>query len=209
MNEPYLYAGRPHLPPPIMQLRVRKEVSTKDAVNARLFEQWQTDAPYLELDRADLSGAKILNDMQPINARAGFAGYTASFNAPLVKTTTDLSGAKDILDFRSINTRTERTENYYQSQPFVATADQFANNPYFDRYDPSFDPRNAVRELRSVVFEDKAGERGMAETRRMLDRTFTTRWLPEGYTETNQMNSLLSYELLRPQFNNMTKSYRN
>jgi hypothetical protein len=208
MNEPYLYAGRTRIPPPSMQLRVRKEVTTKDAVNARLFEQWQTDAPSLELDRADLSGAKILNDMQPINARAGFSGYTASFNAPLVKTATDLSGAKEILDFRSINTRTERTENYYQSQPFVPTADQFAENPYFDRYDPSFDPRNAVRELRSVVFEEKAGERGMSETRRMLDRTFTTRWLPDGYTETTKMNSLLSYELLRPQFNNMTRSYR-
>jgi hypothetical protein len=209
MNEPYLYAGTPHLPPPNYQLRMRKEASTKDAMNARLFEQWQTDAPYLEMDRADLKGAKILNDMQPINARAGFAGYTASFNAPLIKTTTDLSGAKELLDFRSINTRKERTENYYQSQPFVPTADQFAENPYFDRYDPSFDPRNAVRELRSAVFEDKASERGVAQARAMLNRTFTARWLPEDYAEKEQMNSLLSYELLRPQFNNMTKTYRN
>jgi hypothetical protein len=208
MNEPYLYAGNPHLPPPALQLRMRKEVSTKDAMNARLFEQWQTDAPYLEMDRADLSGARILNDMQPINARAGFAGYTASFNAPLVKTTTDLSGAKELLDFRSINTRAQRTENYYQSQPFVPTSDQFSENPYFDRYDPSFDPRNAVRELRSVVFEDKAGERGMAESRAMMSRTFSARWLPEDYAEKTQMNSLLSYEVLRPQFNNMTKTYR-
>ncbi len=209
MNEPYLYAGKPHLPPPKMQLRMRKEVSTKDAMNARLFEQWQTDAPYLEMDRADLSGARILNDMQPINARAGFAGYTASFNAPLVKTTSDLSGAKEILDFRSINTRTERTENYYQSQPFVATSDQLSQNPYFDRYDPSFDPRNAVRELRSVVHEDKAGERGIVETRLMLERTFTSRWIPDGFVENNQMNSLLSYEMLRPQFNDMGRTYRN
>jgi|688.fasta_scaffold390496_2 hypothetical protein len=208
MNEPYLYAGKPHLPPPSMQLRVRKEVSTKDAMNARLFEQWQTDAPYLEMDRADLSGAKILNDMQPINARAGFSGYTASFNAPLIKTTTDLSGAKELLDFRSINTRTERTENYYQSQPFVPTSDQLSQNPYFDRYDPAFDPRNAVRELRSVVHEDKAGERGITETRLMLERTFTSRWLPEGFVENTQMNSLLSYELLRPRFNDMSRTYR-
>jgi hypothetical protein len=208
MNEPFLYAGRPHLPPPQLQLRMRKEVSTKDAMNARLFEQWQTDAPYLEMDRADLSGAKILNDMQPINARAGFAGYTASFNAPLIKTTTDLSGAKELLDFRAINTRTEKTENYYQSQPFVPMGDQLSQNPYFDRYDPSFDPRNAVRELRSVVFEDKAGERGLAETRRMVERTFTSRWLPEGYVEKTQMNSLLSYELLRPTLNNMNQVYR-
>jgi hypothetical protein len=81
-------------------------------------------------------------------------------------------------------------------------------NPYFDRYDPTFDPRNAVRELRSVVYEDKEAERGIAETRRMLARGFTSRWIPEGYAEVNKMNSLLSYELLRPKSDDVTKNYR-
>jgi hypothetical protein len=171
MNEPILYAGMPRLPPAVMQLRSRKEVSTRDAVNARLFEEWQTDAPSLINNRMDLSGAKVLLDMNPIPSRT-------------------------------------TVETYRQSQPFVANGPQLGMNPYFDRYDPTFDPRNAVRELRSAVYEDKGGERGIQETRHILERGFTSRWLPEGYSEVNQMTSLLSYETLRPQLNNMNSTYR-
>lgn len=163
MNEPFLYAGPPRIPPPSMQLRARKETSTRDTVNARFFEQWQTDPPQL--------ATTTHHDMNPINTRS-----TAT--------------------------------NYRQSQGFVANGPQLGMNPYFDRYDPTFDPRNAVRELRSVVYEDKEAERGIAETRRMLARGFTSRWIPEGYAEVNKMNSLLSYELLRPKSDDVTKNYR-
>jgi hypothetical protein len=81
-------------------------------------------------------------------------------------------------------------------------------NPYFDRYDPVADPRNAVRELRNAVYEDKSGERGVIETRRILERGFTSRWLPEGFVQANNMDSLLSYEILRPKTDDITKSYR-
>jgi hypothetical protein len=174
MNEPFLYAGLGapvRIPPPSMQIRTRKEASTKDTVNARFFEQWQTDAPHLTSDRADLSGAKVLMDMNPISSR----------NATL---------------------------DYRQSQPFVANGPQLGMNPYFDRYDPVADPRNAVRELRNAVYEDKSGERGVIETRRILERGFTSRWLPEGFVQANNMDSLLSYEILRPKTDDITKSYR-
>ena len=168
MNEPFLYAGEPRIPPPSMQLRARKETSTRDTVNARFFEQWQTDGPSLTHDRHDEKGARVLLDMNPINSRT------------------------------TVN-------DYRQSQPFIANGPQMGMNPYFDRYDPANDPRNAVRELRSVVHEDKGGDK---ETKRILERGFTSRWIPEGYVESNNMNSLLSYELLRPRTDDITKDYR-
>lgn len=171
MNEPILYAGLPRLPPASMQLRSRKETATRDTINARLFEEWQTDAPSLQQNRPDLSGAKIILDMNPIPTRTS-------------------------------------VETYRQSQPFLANGPQLGMNPYFDRYDPTFDPRNAVRELRSAVYEDKGGERGMDEARHLLQRGYTSRWVPEGYVESNNMDTLQSFESLRPKMNNMTSSYR-
>lgn len=172
MNEPFLYAGVPHIPPPIMQLRVRKEVSTRDAVNARYFEKWQTDPPVVPYrDRPDLSGTRVMLDMNPINTRGS-------------------------------------PNDYRQSQPYVPNGPQLAQNPYFDRYDPQFDPRNAIRELRSAVYEDKGAERAVLESKRILDRGYTSRWVPEGYATTNMMDSLLSYEQLRPRTDDIRKDYR-
>jgi hypothetical protein len=172
MNEPILYAGVPHIPPPIMQLRVRKEVSTRDAVNARQFEKWQTDPPAVPYrDRPDLSGTRIVLDMNPINTRGS-------------------------------------STDYRQSQPYIPSAPQLGQNPYFDRYDPQFDPRNAIRELRSAVYEDKSSERAVLESKRIMDRGYTSRWVPEGYAETTMMNSLLSYEQLRPRSDDIRKNYR-
>jgi hypothetical protein len=162
MNEPILYAGNPRIPPPSMQLRSRKEASSRDAVNARMFEEWQTDAPQTR---------EKIQDMNPIN------------------------------------TRTSGTD-YRQSQPYIPSAPQMGQNPFFDRYDPSFDPRNAIRELRSAVYENKTGERGIEETKRILERGFVSRWLPEGYVEQNHMDTLMSYEKIRPQMDNITKTYR-
>ena len=173
MDRQSLYAGVPHIPPPIMQLRVRKEVSTRDAVNARFFEKWQTDPPLVPYkERPDLSGTRVVLDMNPINTRGS-------------------------------------STDYRQSQPFVPSGPQLGQNPYFDRYDPQFDPRNAIRELRSAVYEDKASERAVLESKRMLDRGYTSRWLPEGYASANMMDSLLSYEQLRPQSDDIRKNYRN
>jgi hypothetical protein len=154
-----------------MQIRTRKEASTKDTVNARFFEQWQTDAPSMMNGRPDLSGAKVLLDMNPISSR-------------------------------------NSTLDYRQSQPFVANGPQMGMNPYFDRYDPVADPRNAIRELRNAVYEDKSGERGATETRRILERGYTSRWVPEGFVKENNMDSLLSYEILRPKTDDITKNYR-
>ena len=229
MNEPFLYAGQPRIPPPSMQLRSRKEGSTRDTVNARFFEQWQSDGKQLVVNYYDARinelGERLkhttMTDAQKAAAKkesidlSGAKAANAPYESwqrqlggdPSVITGTKLNDTMALLDMNPINTRTT-SNDYRQSQPFVANGPQMGLNPYFDRYDPTFDPRNAIRELRSAVYEDRQDERGIDETRRILDRGFTSRWLPEGYAEVNNMNSLQSYEMLLPRRDDISKNYR-
>lgn len=157
-----------------MNVRSRREINTRDAANIRQFEHWQTDAPYLQMDRPDLSGARILSDMNPTNSRK-------------------LDG-----------------QQYLQNRPMKAGQDSFNNNPYFQGYAPEYDSRNAVRELRSVVYEDRF-DRGVRESKQLLGRTFSTQWLEPTYVADNNLNTLNSleaYEQLKPQMDDIEKSFR-
>jgi hypothetical protein len=80
-------------------------------------------------------------------------------------------------------------------------------NPYFDQYAPSFDPRNVARELRASVKEDKM-DRGIAESQRILARGFSSRYVPEGYAQQQQFDSLQAYESLKPKIDDGARSYR-
>jgi len=157
-----------------MNIRSRREMSTRDAANIRQFEHWQTDAPYLQMDRPDLSGAKILSDMNPTNSRS-------------------LDG-----------------KQYLQNRPLKAGQDSFTKNPYFDGYAPEYDSRNAVRELRSAIYEDHF-DKGARESKYLLGRTFTNQWLEPTYVQDNNLdtlNSLEAYEQLKPQMDNITQNFR-
>ncbi len=157
-----------------MNVRSRREISTRDAANTRQFEHWQTDAPYLQMDRPDLSGARILSDMNPTNSRA-------------------LDG-----------------KLYLQNRPMKAGQDSFQQNPYFQGYAPEYDSRNAVRELRSVVYEDRF-DKGVRESKYLLGRTFTSQWLEPNYVvdnNLNTLNSLEAYEQLKPQMDDIAQSFR-
>jgi len=169
MFNPMQYAGPVRIPPPKMQLRVRKETATHDTVNARQFEQWQSDTPILQGNPSDGSTEKPnYYDMAPLSSR------------------------NDKRDFR-------------QSQPFIANGPSLAQNPFFDRYDPTRDPRNMVREVRSVVYEDKEADRGIQESKRLLERGLTSRWMPEG----SDMNApMLAYEVMRPKIDSIEVDYR-
>ncbi len=157
-----------------MNIRSRREMSTRDAANIRQFEHWQTDAPYLQMDRPDLSGAKILSDMNPTNSR--------KLNGQL----------------------------YLQNRPLQAGQDSFAGNPYFQGYAPEYDSRNAVRELRSAIYEDRF-DKGVRESKTLLARTFTSQWLEPDYVQDNNLdslNSLQAYEQLKPQMDDIAKNFR-
>lgn len=157
-----------------MNVRSRREMNTRDAANMRQFEHWQTDAPYLQMDRPDLNGPRVLSDMNPTNSRA-------------------LDG-----------------KQYMQNRSMKAGEDGFTQNPYFEGYAPEYDSRNAVRELRSAVFEDRF-DKGVRESKYLLGRTFTSQWLETNYVEDNNLNTLNSleaYEQLKPQMDDIAKSFR-
>ena len=54
---------------PCFELRSRRELNTFDAVNTRLVNHWQTDAPEIQVARRDLSGAIFYMDMHPTPSR--------------------------------------------------------------------------------------------------------------------------------------------
>ena len=99
------------------------------------------------------------------------------------------------MDMAPQNSRLE-TRDFRQSKPFEAGGPDLAFNAYFDRYDPISDPRNAVRELRSVVYEVKSGDRGSTESQHLLTRQFENRWCKEETISSESMNSLRRYELI-------------
>lgn len=157
-----------------MNIRSRREINARDAANIRQFEHWQTDAPYLQMDRPDLNGPRILSDMNPTNSRK-------------------LDG-----------------KQYLQSKGLKAGQDGFKANPYFADYSPEYDSLNAVRELRSAIYEDRF-EKGLFASKRLLERSFTTQWLEPSYVGDNNLatlNSLEAYEQLKPQMDDIAQVFR-
>jgi hypothetical protein len=90
---------------------------------------------------------------------------------------------------------------------FNPNGPKLEGNPFFDQHAASFDPRNVARELNSAVKESKM-DRGVVESQRILSRGFSSRYVPEGYAETNQFDSLQAFEQLRPKIDDTTKQYR-
>ena len=88
-----------------------------------------------------------------------------------------------------------------------AGQDSFSENPYFQGYSPVFDPRNAVREVRSAIFEDRF-DRGVKESKRLLARSFTNTWEPPDWIQSQNLDTLNAYESLKPQMNSMEKNFR-
>jgi hypothetical protein len=165
MDPTFQYAGPNRLPRKEFLLQTRLETFTRDTVNAKQFEHWQTDGPDFRYVRPNL---KIKNEV--------------STNNPY-------------MDMAPQNTRLE-VRDFRQSQPFEAGGPDLAHNVYFDRYDPITDPRNAIRELRSVVYEVKGGDRGSSESKHLLKRQFENRWCAEDTIDSESMNTLLRYELI-------------
>jgi len=146
------------------------------------------------------------NTYDTINARQFESWQTA---APVVQGGTiadDPTQMRPVFyDMAPQNSRTDK-QDYRQSQPFVANGPSLAMNPYFDRYDPTRDPRNMIREVRSVVYEEKEADRGLAESRRLVDREYVNRWLHEGQEE-DLRASLNAYEVMRPKVDTIDTTY--
>ena len=169
MDPVFPYAGNVRIPPKQFQLRTRIENSTRDWVNAKQFEHWQEDT-------------KDLTNHVPKRNIVSESKHSYK------------TGIIPYMDMEPINTRGD-ARDYKQSQPYVAGGPDLEYNPYFDRYDPISDPRNAIRELRSAVYEDKGGQRGEEESQKMLRRQYETRWVAEELIDEDVMDTFLRYEI--------------
>ena len=168
MTQPIFPINTVHLlPPQQMSLRSRREVSTRDAANARNYELWQTDGKYGVQNRPDLNARAPFQDFQPINSRF--------------------------------------LEKNYRTQPrFDQSSYRGGMNPYFDKYDTAYDSRNSVRELQSVVYEDKDTE-GIRATKSFLSRS-----IDNHYLNADQLKAIAeTADTMRPLRDDFQKDYRN
>lgn len=122
----------------------------------------------------------------------------------------DLNGPRILNDMNPTNSRQVNGSQYLQSRPMAAGQDSFSQNPYFDGYSPVFDPRNAIREVRSAVFEDRF-DRGLKESKQLLARNYTNTWEPKDHIKKKNLttlNSLVAYEDLKPKMDDIAKNFR-
>ena len=147
-------------PLPQFAIRSRREPSSRDVVNARFSESWNSDPPVLQsLYRPSAQLAYLIN-------RKGDTFY----------------------DQNGIPSRQQQPLTL-PAEPFDPNGAKLEGNSYFDQYSPRFDPRNAMRELKSVVVESRA-DKGIAESKRILTRNFSGRYDTARFAEDTKLNTL-------------------
>jgi hypothetical protein len=172
------------IPLPQFIPRSRREDSTRDTTNARNIEIWQSSPP---LQQAFFRP-------QPAGSELGSTSFTPKYKPGL----NDQSG---------ISTRNQPPISL-PAPSFDPAGPKLVGNVFFDQHAPEFDPRNVARELHGAVKEDKM-DRGIKESQRIMARGFSSRYVPQGYAEANQFDSLQAFELLRPKIDDGTTDYRN
>ena len=241
----FQYAGPLRIPPDGFQLRARKEVATKDSVNARFVETWAASVPQQQTEyyRTDLPDGGIMTQMSASprtreesqvlaafprgnvgiaeiretlrktenNAALAIQRLTAKIQADGREDTSPRDSRVPVAlkavyqDMAPLSSRTD-PRDFRQSKPYDPLGPNLAENPFFDRYDPTRDPRNMVREVRSVVYENKEPDRGQKESERIRNRTFTNRYTPDDEKESSKLTEW--YELMRPKIDNPQIVYR-
>ena len=166
------------VPMPQFSTRSRREAPVRDTVNARNTELWRSSPPVPQ----------------------------GMFRPNQAMTATNAKSSEVFYDQMGIPSRNVPPKSV-PAPPFDPNGSKLEGNQYFDQYAPSFDPRNVARELRGVVAEPKQ-DRGILESQRLLRRGFSGRYVPEGYAEQNQFDSLQAYESLKPKIDDGTKQYR-
>jgi hypothetical protein len=203
---------------PCLSIRSRREQNTRETVNARHVEQWLSDGPTfrggMSLDTHGLSSRLYREDM---DTHPKFVGTSELQSTSELTEKMTFSLAKIQLmesRIRSLSAGPtmdaavkELKEQYELHKAIVAalkadTGDSFTQNPYFVKYSVANDSRNVARELRSVVYED-INDRGVAESSKLLNRSFDTRWTAPQIG----MNPVEAFELLRPSITQMNKTY--
>lgn len=166
------------VPLPYFTPRSRREDPTRDTVNARQMEIRRSDAP---IQQAFFRPQPAGSDFgpRPRNGLNDQAGISTRNQPPI-----SLPGPA-----------------------FDPAGPKLVGNVFFDQHAPEFDSRNVARELQGAVKEDKM-DRGVVESQRIMSRGFSSRYVPQGYAEANQFDSLQAFELLRPKLDDGKTDYR-
>ena len=179
------------LPPQSMSIRSRREVSTRDAANARNFELWQTDGKYGTQNRPDPNARAPFHEFMPINSR--FVDHNYSGQPRYVPAEPRFGGQNN-----------SRDTSLGNSEPVVEGSSGSTNgNAYFDKYATSYDSRNAVRDTQSAVYEDKDYEY------KNNNRTFLTRAMDYHFIDKDEMAKMADAAAsLKPLRDDFQKDYR-
>jgi hypothetical protein len=167
-----------NVPMPQFVPRSRREDMTRDVVNARNLELQRSVAPIQQ------------SFFRPEPASSAFGPKLAV----------------NYYDQQGLASR-NKPPTSIPAPSFDPAGPKLVGNVFFDQYAPEYDPRNVVRELRGSVKDDKT-LKGEVESKRILARGFSSRYVPQGYAEQQQMNSLDAFEQLRPKIDDLTTQYR-
>lgn len=221
---------------PCRSLRSRREVNTRDAVNARHVDQWNTDPPSLVNNRKAADKQAAFDEMMPISTRTYAEDlkqwYSFQTPPPRAKTRANAEESERRIraeytiiqqidkNLRQLQTGSDQWNGLQikrreaqaraleaQQEYYDAQSQALSENPYFTKYDVASDPRNVIRELRGAVVEDKV-DRGIREARTLLSREFDDRWVSLDEKEKKGYDSLTAYDLMRPRLNIMEMNYR-
>jgi hypothetical protein len=97
----------------------------------------------------------------------------------------DMNAQAPFHEVLPINSRFEQ-RRYHPQPRFTEDGHRGGMNPYFDKYDTSYDSRNTVRELQAVVYEDRPYEY-IPQSRALVERGVEHRWIPpSGWQSTSE-----------------------
>jgi hypothetical protein len=105
--------------------------------------------------------------------------------------------SRPFMDVAPINSRTDMRD-MRQAQPYVAQVNtSTANNPYFQKFDITQDPRNVTRELQGAVYEDKS-IRGSKQSKALIERGMQHSWIDPAEIKNDIESRLKGNEVMRP-----------
>lgn len=233
--QPIPIVSIPTLTPPCFTLRSRRETGTIETANVRHVERWQTDAPLYNQPAGSVQYMDMnptpsrlyrenLQQSQPFvvpTANSDQVRRTLALNTKVTESLSSIQGLSTELQ-KAVNTKNLQAQStlkynlamkqdiyklLLQEQKQIQT-DTLSENPYFEKYDVASDSRNIVRELRASVSEDVV-DRGVVQSQRLLRRELESRWLPANFAETQGIDRLSAYELMKPKTNNQQRVYWN
>ena len=202
---------------PCISIRSRREQNPREQINARHVEQWLTDPPVLTglASSLDTQGLASRLYRETLDRNPQYTPSDPVSSALTDRVTQSLaliqkmeSRIRDLPAGRERDAAISDLKEQYTLYKTIVEAqkvqliDSFTQNPYFDKYSTADDSRNHAREIRGVVYES-IEDRGIAESQKLLRRSFDTRWAPREPT----VNRVEAFELLRPSMTKMNVTY--